>query len=217
MVTCGAITSWQPVVERTRLRFPELAQGGWLYLSNTYQNIGHNEGKQRDEILRCQNYHRVFEPEDMEIRFDLPAYGGAEFSHIVLPASAPIFARSGDPELTAALTAEFSADNAAWASTVQVYTWYFAGVTHKRFPQMAQDGWLWVLDAGFRHPEREYHTSCRKIFDHCMNLSYLQPTQVKACPELGHYPFGTPESALGFLVPVFIRSRISRISRELFR
>ena len=205
MVAYGTIATWQPVVERTRLRFPRQAMDGWLYTSNTYQNIRNCQRRQQEELAQCLRYFRAFEPGEARIAFDQPAYGGAEFSHIVLPASVPIFVRSGNEELNEALTGEFSSANPAWESTLQVYRWYFAGVTHRRFPRMSAEGWLWVLDAGFRQPESQCPAATQRILDHCMTMDYLKPQQAMACVELGHYPFGAADSALGFLVPVFVK------------
>lgn len=207
MVSTDDIRAYQPIIERTRLRFPRLAGQGWLYLTNTYRGIQSSREHQKQETELCMRYGRVFDPRDIQIRFDLPAYGGAEFAHVVLPDTVPVFIRPGVAEVLANLQADFSSANEAWWNVLELYRHYFRGVTAKRYSHLAAEGWMWVLDLGFRKPQRRYDTEW--ITRYCMEFDHFEPAEAKACPRLGYYPFASLASELAYLVPVFVRTEAS--------
>ncbi len=192
-------TTLHPVVERTRLRFPELAREGWVYLTNTFWSA---QGGRPSEVELYARHGQPFAPQAVCIRPDLPGFGLAELAHVVLPGVAPVFVRTGRQDLRQALQADFATD--AWRQTTDTYRDYFAAVTAQRYADLAEQGWLWVLDLrlcpGQAQPDPD---EAGRVLRHCLGLDYLQPADACLRGDLARPAWQSSGGSL--CVPVFVQ------------
>lgn len=193
---------YNPVVERTRLRFADMAEQGWLYLTNAPQG-NRRAGLRTRELEMYIRYGRPFDAREVRICPNRPAFGTGEMTHVVLPETAPVFVRPGRPEVLAALQADFSAENAAWQATAQAYVRHFARVTAERYSEMVDAGWLWVLDVLLRDSWQDCDDLADRVTHNCMGLRALSPAGVRVCRTMGQQGAGT-----SVMLPVFVRPRV---------